>query len=203
MKKFLLFFLSLLFLFISCNNSGRDSENSVQPPANGQIAGNMMVESGAQGTGLSESVNRAAVMVRGNNWVSGVPGPETNVFSALTGDYRLEGVVSGQNSAEEAFSVYVTGALLYYSDEWRSTTAGNIPLSERAGEDGLIVTGVLEDSSSTFWTVIFHFPRGLEGCGLDPGSFNQMFSAWTSRLLYYISQANTTGEISLPAVVEF
>ena len=186
MKKALLFFLFALFIVSSCKNSGENSENSAYQTD----------EKAALPVNTQETPKRAVVLVRGNNWVSGIPGLGTNVFSALNGDYRLEG-------AEGIFSVYLTGARLYFSDEWQQSAAGNIQFYQHTAEEGLIVMAVLEDSSSVIWTVIFLFPGGLEECGLDARTFNLMCGAWTSRLLYYISQANTTSEISLPAVVEF
>lgn len=192
-KKTLLLALPLLLAAFSCNKTGDGPENAAI-----QAAETAPAAQGPSAQGPSAQ-GRAAIMIRGNNWVSGVPGLGTNVFSALAGDYRLE----GPNAGGSHFSAYATGTLLYLSDEWKGPEAGSSALYRKAGDEGEIITSVLEDSHGNLWTVIFVFPRGLEGCGLDTRSFNMLFGAWTNRLLYYISQAAAIEEISLPAVVDF
>jgi hypothetical protein len=138
-----------------------------------------------------------AVLVRGNNWVHGIPGFGVNGFAALSGDYRFEGPSSG-------FTVYVTRELLYFSEDWRLRPGmGNIELFQRSGEEEDFTALILDDSQGSFWTVVFLFPPGLAGTGLDAEAFNRLLRAWTARLSYFLFFSASPQDISLPGAVEF
>lgn len=152
----------------------------------------------------SVQTRREAVLVRGNYWISGVPGFGVNGFAALTGDYRLlfpreELAGNDQSGRETEFSVFLTDEPLFFSREWQAKPGiGNFQAYQRGGEEGFLVAILPEDSP---WTVVILFPHGIPE--LAENAMNQFFRAWTSRLSYFISLAKHTSEISLPAAVEF
>ena len=136
------------------------------------------------------------VLIRGNHWVTGIPGFGINGFSALAGEYRF------QNTGD--FSVYLTREPLYFSAEWQTRPGtGDISVVQRQSEEGYFAATVLDDGRETAWIAVFLFPRGLEGAGIGGSVFNRMLRVWTSRLSYFISLAKTARDVSLPAAVEF
>ena len=196
LKKAFTLFLSILLLAGSCAKTGESSASDVVPPSAGTAG--KSAESPA-------ATERGAVLLMGNSWVSGVPGFEANGFSALTGEYRLDGLAAGdgKDAGEGEFSVYITREILYFSGEWKSSRTGNITVFQRSGEEGFIAAVVLEKNQENIWTVIFQFPSGTEQGGLVPDVFNSMLRSWVNKFQYFLSQARSTAEISLPAVVVF
>ena len=196
-----LFFLSAFLLMNSCEKTGEILKNTAQDAGEPNPAFLGMDEQNGQ--------NRSAILEDGNNWVLGVPGFGVNAFPALAGSYRLHGQetksnsINNENGAEGSFFVFVTGELLYFSGSWLQLSAGNMQAYQLNGEDGFVEAVVLEDNKGIFRTAVFQFPRGLDSCGMTTGSLNQMLPAWASRFLYFVSQTDTSGELSLPAVVEF
>ena len=199
-------FLSALFLILmasSCGKGGNVSENGgnagVSPPP-----------------GPPAAVNRELVLLRGNLWASGIPGFGVNRFSALTGEYRFadpSNQTSGEKDSggEREFSVYLTMEPLYFSGGWQKRPdTGEIQVFQYTGEEGFLAATVLEASRDAPgfprgvpWTAVFRFPTGLEEAGFSENVFTQMLSAWIGRFSYYLFLANTPGEVSLPAVVDF
>ena len=167
--------------------------------------------SGSAFTGTRDQAahGSAAILVKGNGWVSGIPGFGTNAFRALAGAYRLDGAdtaenaVTGKDAAGNNFNVFVTGELLYFSGEWQAATAGNMQAYQLYGADGFVEALILEDSKGVFRTVVFQVPQGLDSGGITAFSFSRMLPAWAGKFLYFASQADSAAEISLPAVVEF
>jgi len=120
-----------------------------------------------------ESYNEA-ILIRGNKWISGIPGFGDNSFSSLSGDYRLQdssdgissgsaggsavgsaggnineisGNISGGSIESREFSVYVTREQLYFSGEWRTGSAmGNAPVFNRNTPGRNFMATTLEDN---------------------------------------------------------
>ena len=196
-----LFLLSAFLLMGSCDKTGEIFKSTALKPEEPNQAYPALQEQTMH--------NRSAVLENGNNWVQGVPGFGVNAFAALAGCYRLldpEGEPKStidENNAKGSFYVFVTGELLYFSSNWLQVANGTMQAYQLSGEDGFVEAVVLEDNKGIFRTAVFQFPQGLDYCGMTIGSLNQMLPVWTSRFLYFVSQADTRGELSLPAVVEF
>jgi hypothetical protein len=177
-----LFLLLLVFIFSSCA-PGEKAATGIEAPA-GQTPGPLL---------------RSAVLIRGNYWVNGVLGFGENSFSALIGEYRLRDI-SGDGGV---FSLYLTGAPLYFSEEWAASFAGNLQARSRSGEDGFFAALDLDDGLGTIWTAVFHFPLGVEASGLSADDLRVLLRAWADEFLYFLSLTRKATDLSLPAAVEF
>lgn len=142
-----------------------------------------------------------AILLRGNNWVFGIPGFEDNSFSAITGEYRLQAPGTG---AECLFSIHLTAEFLHFSTEWLPRRGiDNMRVLEQSTGDNLIISIIMDDGRGLLWTAIFNFPSNIAGRTLSDAALNQFLRAWSNRFLYFLSLARTRGDISIPAVVEF
>ena len=148
---------------------------------------------------------REAVLLKGNDWISGIPGFDINGFSALSGVYRLEGLAAADSTdtGERGFYVYVTRELLFMGEEWLPVNTGTITSFERSEEDEFFTVGIMEDSQGGSWSIVFHFPFGLKAAGLSHDLFIVIFRNWINRFQYFLFQINSPSDLSLPAVVEF
>jgi len=205
MKIFPLFLSALVLICIpSCEKTGNDS--SVVIPD---------VPSEADNSLRTGAVNEA-VLLRGNYWITGIPGFGVNGFSALTGEYRFlpagginsktsrGNISSGESGREGDFLAYVTRDALFFSGEWQSMPGtGNGKVYQRSGDEGFLSAVILDDGRENSWVAILRFPQGLEGAGITTDVFNTMFRTWTSRLLYFLSLSKTPGDVSLPAALDF
>ena len=188
------FLLSLLVVFfpLSCEkNIEIHNEPAVQP-----VISVFDEQAGAE---------REAVLLKGNDWITGLPGFDINGFPALSGVYRLEGldIADGSDTGERGFYVYVTRELLFIGEEWQPANTGSVAYFERHEEEEFFAALILEDSQGGSWTIVFHFPFGLNAAGLDPDLFGAVFRNWTNRFQYFLFQINSPADLSLPAVVEF
>jgi hypothetical protein len=149
------------------------------------------------------------LLVRGNYWTHGISGFGHNRFSALTGEYRLDGVsgeaAANKNGGANTFFVYLTREPLYFSEEWQTGRRGmtDIEIFQREGEEGFLAAVPLDDGRGASWVAVFRFPFGLEAAGLNDNDFNHILRIWIRRFSYFLSLAKTPGELSLPAAVEF
>jgi len=205
-----------MLLVLSCEKSGGLSGGGVNTageiPAGiaGAVSTSPVAISGAANN-VSPQAVREVILIRGNYWVSGISGFGNNSFAALSGVYRFDDTSTQTTAGEREFAVYLTMEPLYFSGEWQKRPGtGTIPAVQRAeGEEFLVAAapdegGVAPASSAgASWTAVFRFPRGLEDAGFSDTGFNQMLRVWIGRFSYFLSLSNTTGEISLPAVVEF
>ena len=141
-------------------------------------------------------------MVRGNYWAHGIPGFGANSFSALTGDYRIDGLSDG-TAGQEELSVYLTAETLYFSGDWQQRDTGDIRTFQQTSAEGFFTAAVLDDGRGNNWTAVFRFPRALAEAGFSIETYNLIIRAWTQRFLYFISLTKNPQEFSLPAVVEF
>ena len=196
-KKRLLSSLIILLMLTACGNREEKSPVNAEAPAGSPASGNTAgtVQPGTQ------QQSRVAILIRGNEWISGIPGLKDNSFSALTGIYRIRAAGTGES---KAFSVYLSSEPIFFNNEWqlRSGT-GSVQVHQLSTSEGFIAAATLDDGKGTVWTAVFVFPLGLESSALSNEDFNQMLRVWSNRLLYFLSLAKTTGEISIPAVVEF
>ena len=142
---------------------------------------------------------REVILLRGNNWVYGIPGFEDNSFHALSGEYRLRSAGAG----ESVFSVYLSPDPLYFSKEWQPRQGtGNMQALEHGTEEEFLVSILIDDGNGKLWTAVFKFLPDAEKT-LGAGTLNQMLRAWALRFVYFIALARTQAEISIPAVVQF
>jgi hypothetical protein len=168
------------------------------------LAGFLTVAAAAQ--------DRSAVLIKGNTWGSGIPGFGSNVFSALSGEYRLDSKSApdaGDSPAKEVFSVRVsTDPLVFSRDFWqhrplpRGSALGDA--MQREEEDGSFLVGFPFNGGNNMgtWTVLFQFPRESAFALTDAG-INRLIAAWIGRFRYFLSLIKTSSDISLPAVVNF
>jgi hypothetical protein len=140
---------------------------------------------------------REAVLVRGNNWVRGIPGFGVNGFPALSGDYRLQGPAPD-------FTVYVTMEQLYLTDDWHARPGmGNVEVFQRSGEEGDFAAVLVEDGRGILWTAVFLFPERSDRAGLGEDAFNRLLRVWSARLSYFLFLSASPDHVSLPGAVEF
>ena len=193
-QRMVLLVIFVLFLLLCCGKGGKNHEN-------GENTGEELPVETVSGGQQQAGRVREAVLVKGNDWISGIPGFEDNSFSALTGEYRLQPFTEGN---ERRFSAFLTPEPLYFSGEWQSGSGpGGIRLLQQTTEEGFLAAMVLDDGMGALWTAVFLFPLGLEETELSADAFNQMLRAWSNRFLYFLSLSRSDREMSLPAVVEF
>ena len=191
---------------------------SISIPSCGKTGGDTSVVipdiSSATDTSLQPAAGNEVVLIRGNYWITGIPGFGANGFSALSGEYRFQpaggvatspGNITSYGSGREGdFLVYVTRDVLYFSGEWQNRPGtGNSKVYQRSGEEGFLAAAILDDSRENSWVAILRFPKGLEGAGINGDVFDKLLRAWTTRLLYFLSLSKTPGDVSLPAVLDF
>ena len=191
-KKEFILFLTILFMLAACKKTGQSAENTVDS----------VVDSAAETVQeLPRQSGREAVLLRGNQWINGIPGFEDNSFRALTGEYRIN---SSALEEEKHLWVYLSSEPLYFSGEWQARQGmGNIQVFQRSTGEELMAAAILDDGKGVFWTAVFHFPLGTEGFAVSEDTISKFLRAWSSRFLYFLSLARNPGEISIPAVVEF
>jgi hypothetical protein len=155
----------------------------------------------AAGAGAQE---RRAVLGRGNNWVTGIPGFGRNVFPAVFGEYRLEFSPAGTGEGE-AVSVWLCGEPLNFAESaWRPWNgSGFSVVQRREGEAQLLGFSFSGGSGSGAWTAVFQFPRGIEAAGLDEASANALVNKWAERVLYFLFSIKSPADVSLPASFAF
>jgi hypothetical protein len=141
-----------------------------------------------------------AILVRGNGWVTGIPGFGDNAFPALTGQYRLETAEEGRPPAEGGgFSVWITAEHLVFPEGWRPRNGLPGALEQEGGEGRFVSLPLGAERGA--WTAVFLF-RAAAVIPDDAG-LNRFINAWVSRFLYYFSLVKIPTDVSLPAVVSF
>lgn len=193
LKKGLLLPLAILFMLSACKQS---DENTIK--TTGNSAAESTVRTAQEDT---RQQGREVILIRGNEWVNGIPGFEVNSFYALTGEYRLR--TAGAGGGKE-FTVYLSKEPIYFSEEWEMRRGmGTMQAVQRSANEGFMAAVTVDDGKGVLWTAVFLFPLGLDGSLFNDDSFNQMLRVWLNRFLYFLSLARTTGDLSIPAVVEF
>ena len=186
-----------LFMLAGCGKAGENNEND------GYLAAGNPAGDGAAKTAIEEGrpvTAGEAILVRGNNWIYGIPGFKDNGFHALTGEYRFQTAGAG----EERILVYLCSEHLYFSEEWQPRRGmGNIQASQRSAGEGFLICVMLDDGKGVLWNAIFQLPFKLEEKASGNDALNQFLTAWSNRFLYFLSMTKTQGDISIPAVVEF
>jgi len=193
----LLLLLAVFFVPTACDQEAVSSENAADFE-NESMTGTVQVDLRQPG--------REAILIRGNEWIYGIPGFGDNSFHAISGEYLLQTASQPRTGTREGndFKVYLSPELFYFSDEWETRRGtGTMQVFERHVGGEFIAAAMLDDGRGVLWAAVFQFPFGLEGAALNDDSFLQMLRAWSSRLLYFMSLARSIGEISIPAVVEF
>jgi hypothetical protein len=151
----------------------------------------------------SQTQSRAAILLRGNEWVTGIPGFGENAFPAIFGAYRLDeqGREPGYSSVEEAaFSVWVCHEALFFDDNWQFLRdIGGYPVHKYLKNDNLSLVVSFESSTGRPWDAVFIFARGIQ----DNSWLNQFIEAWIYRFLHFLSSAEMDEQLSLPAVVSY
>jgi hypothetical protein len=150
---------------------------------------------------------RRAILTRGNSWVAGLPGFSANAFAALYGEYRLEfpgEAVSGGIGPGD-FYVWLSKEPVYLpTDIWEARTGitGYTGWQRAEGDSFLVASEVEGGTNRDTWTVLFQFPQTI-GAVLSSGEMNLLIRTWLSRFRYFLSLANISTDISMPAVVNF
>jgi hypothetical protein len=137
-----------------------------------------------------------AILFRGNAWGSGVPGFGENVFSAISGEYRLEGAAFGDGTA--VLPLWVSREPLFFSAEWTPVPEiSGYEARRRAWEEGFLLALSIDSGAARGrWIAVFKFSSGESQAG-------RFAAAWADRFLYFLYLAKSAGEVSLPAVVTF
>jgi hypothetical protein len=173
---------------------------------------------------MVQAAGRRAILIRGNDWVAGLPGFPDNAFAALYGEYRLEfpGEAAGTGSAGTDAGAFRIAALsagkgppdfyawlsrerLYFLEDIWETRAGitGYPAQQRNMGDSLLVAVEIDGGKDRdAWTALFQFPQSA-GTMFGAGDLNLLIRSWILRFRYFLSLAAMPADISLPAVVNF
>jgi hypothetical protein len=153
------------------------------------------------GAGAQE---RRAVLSRGNAWVTGIPGFETNVFPAVFGAYRLEFPSPGTEDGEGVL-VWLCGEPLYFAESaWQPWSGSGFSVVQRREGDVLLLGFSFSGGPSLgTWTAVFQFPQGIEAAGLNRESVNALIYKWTERVRYFLFLIKNPADVSLPAAFTF
>jgi hypothetical protein len=170
------------------------------------------------------AASRGAILIRGNEWLTGLPGFPANAFAALYGEYRIEfpgdalpagsgfeGTDTGEPrmaalsfiEAPPDFYVWLSKENLYLpQDLWetRADIAGYTVRQRNEGDSLLAALAIDGGTDRDSWTLLFQLPRPA---GLSPAETDLLIRTWTSRFRYFLSLAATPADVSLPAVVNF
>ena len=157
--------------------------------------------------------NQRAVLVRGNNWQTGIPGFGSNTFSALFGEYLTETTnaitnAAGREYQPRQFIVRVSGqAFLFNPNMWQPRPGLNSALQRQDSGSFLIALPYASPNNMGTWTIFFQFPQGLAS-GANSSLFNDaeantLIRAWMGRFSYFLSLVKNFSDLSLPAVVIF
>ncbi len=149
---------------------------------------------GAVGPALPASAQAAptrAVLVRGTLQVRGVPHLPANAVPALYGEYRLDA---------GPVRVWVVREELFLTPEWeeipfRSPRGTRIRAYSRPVRTGEASGTAFALRDSAYW-ILAEAPAALP----NPAAFLEALAA---RLSYFVSQAKSPGDLSLPAVLEY
>jgi hypothetical protein len=152
---------------------------------------------------------RRIVLVRGNEWVLGLPGLGENAFTALYGLYSSE--IDG--SPEEApdprrgtFSVWLSREWLYFSEaRWESRPGVSVYRTLQRYEGDTLLVAVFPEgrTGGDGWTIFIQFSEDALAAGLNDRAVDRLIEVWTSRCLHFLSRTQTWADASLPAVVYF
>jgi hypothetical protein len=182
---------------------------------------------------MVQAADRGAILIRGNEWVAGLPGFPANAFSALYGEYRLEfpgeaysaentggagvansgGPEAGDSrpealSFEEAppdFYLWVSRESLYLPEEIWETRAGitGYTVQERDEEGSLLAASAIDGGTARDVWTVLFQFPQSIRTIRSPPETNLLIRTWISRFRYFLSLAVTPADISLPAVVSF
>ena len=195
-KRISMLFLGIVFMLQACEKTGENHENA------GNFTGNNRVMAQEQ-----QPSAREVILIRGNEWIHGIPCFEDNSFPALTGEYNFlapEKGAAAETGEEKRFLVYVCPESLYFSKEWQPRAGtGSIVTYQQNAEECFFIAAILDDGMGSSWTAVFRFPPELEESVLTGDTFNQMLRVWSNRFFYFLYLARNRGELSIPAVVEF
>jgi hypothetical protein len=158
---------------------------------------------GKEISGVYSQAQRRAILLRGNEWVRGVPGFGENAFPAIFGAYRLDDpdreMVTSYSSAEEAaFSVWVCHEALFFDDNWQLLPdIGGYPARRYLKDDNLFLAISFDSRIGRPWDAVFIFARDIP----DNSWLNQFIEAWIIRFLHFLTE--TDEQLSLPAIVSY
>jgi hypothetical protein len=187
-------------------------------------AGFILPDQAAMPARMVQAAGRRAILTRGNDWVTGLPGLPANAFAALYGEYRLEFPEEAAGTGSEGteagasriaalspgeippdFYVWLSRERLYLPGDIWETRAGiaGYTVQQRIEGDSLLAVLVIDGGRDRdVWTVLFQFPQPA-GTVPGPGELNLLIRTWISRFRYFLSLAGAPADISLPAVVNF
>jgi hypothetical protein len=148
---------------------------------------------------------RRAVLVRGNTWVTGIPGFGNNAFPAISGAYRLEFSAAAGEEGEPVVSVWLCREPLRFAeDAWQPWSGSGLSVVQRReGEAQLLGVSLSGGNNLGIWTAVFQFPRGIEAAGLTGEAANALTGKWVDRVLYFLFLIKNPADVSLPAAFAF
>jgi hypothetical protein len=154
---------------------------------------------------------RRIILVKGNEWVFGLPGLGENALTALYGLYSSEfddfpGETTAQDQRRGTLSIWLSQEWLYFSEarwEKRPDISAYRVLQRYEGDTLLVAVFPERRPAGGGWTIFIQFPERGSAAGLNDRAVNRLIEAWTSRCLHFLSLAETKADVSLPAVVFF
>jgi hypothetical protein len=156
---------------------------------------------GKEINGVYSQTQRRAILLRGNEWVRGIPGFEKNAFLAIFGAYRLDNIdrePDFSTAEEAAFSVWVCQEALFYDENWLLLPdIGGHPAHRYLKDNNLFVAVSFESRTRRSWDAVFRFARDIP----YNSWLNQFIEAWVFAFLRFM--AETDELLSLPAIVSY
>jgi hypothetical protein len=157
--------------------------------------------------------NQRAVLIKGNEWQTGIPGFGINTFPALFGEYLTEpaavtAVTAGGDYRPLRFMIRVSGQALFFDPGlWQPRPGVNSAMQQQNNDSLLIAIPYTGQNDTGTWTILFQFPRGPGEDANSPlfseAEADRLIRAWTGRFGYFLSLVKNFADISLPAVVVF
>lgn len=153
---------------------------------------------------------RGAFLSRGTELRRGLPGLGENAIPAWYGEYR-----STSPNGPSSFYVWATNEGLYLSpQEWKNRTWGTLRGLEKSDPRGrLIVLPTPNGFVGGQWNIFFLMPPQQTPvsqespqrvpASLGPSGENVLFPAYLDRFIYFLGNAKTVSDVSLPALIEF
>jgi hypothetical protein len=153
--------------------------------------------------GPAAAAERRVVLIRGNAWVTGIPGFGENALSALLGEYRIDEGGTGE-AAARLFRVWLSREPLYFAEPlWqnRNGTPASRVLQQIQGDRLLAAVRIDGGPEQGEWIAVFQFSTANFAAGA--GEIDPLIGAYITRFLYFLSLTHDISELSLPAIVTF
>ena len=156
------------------------------------------------GNAQSRGSQDAAILQRGNELRTGIPGFGDNAFAGFYGEYVLETWSGGESQKGPLFYVWVSREPAVLPPQTWSSREGEARIFEKTEGDTLLLTTMTgyEGAGSRLRRILFQFPPETQEF-LGAEGVNRLVRSWLSRFNYFFSRAEGDANMSLPAILNY